>query len=197
MGDRRLPAWFLVVVTVVALGAATTTFQLLDDSGGDDGGSLSGDLDEIDVSSLSYQRLDGTTVALEDHRDRPVVVNFFASWCTPCRTEIPGFVEVSRAAGDAIGFVGLAVNDRLEDTRAFVQELGVDYEVGRDVDAALSIATGIGVRLPGTVVLDANGEVVARHLGALDRDELVALLTQHLDDDIGGRLTRRLDRDSR
>lgn len=182
MADRRLPLWIALLITAVALGAATLTFVLLDE--GDDEAAVDvdgdpqprGELADIDLTGLTYQTLDGETRSLDDLRGSPTVVNFLASWCTPCRTEAPGFQAVFEDLGGEVQFLGLAIRDRPEDTRRFIEDLGITFPVGRDVDSAIGLETGAIVRMPGTVLLDAEGRVVARHIGALDEGELRRLL---------------------
>ena len=152
-----------------------------DDGGSDAGAEPAGELDDIDLSDLSFQELDGTTVPLSDLEGGPLVINFFASWCTPCRSEMPALQAVADDLGDDVTFLGLAEQDRPEDTRDFVDDLGVTYRVGRDVDSAIGLETGAITHLPGTLLVDADGTVVARHIGELDEAELRALLRDELD----------------
>jgi cytochrome c biogenesis protein CcmG/thiol:disulfide interchange protein DsbE len=171
-----------MITTFVALGAAVLTYRLLDDD--DDSGLAAdepaSDLAEIDLSELSFQELDGTTVRLSELRGSPLVINFFASWCTPCRSEMPALQAVADDLGDEVTFLGLAEQDRPEDTRDFVDDLGVTYMIGRDVDSAVGVETGAILRLPGTLLVDADGTVVARHIGELDEAELRTLLRDEL-----------------
>lgn len=168
--------------TALALAAAGATYAVLggaDGSGASAGGS--GELADVDLTDLTYQDLSGATLSVTGSAGgRPMVVNFFASWCVPCLDEMPAFQRVADEVGDDVRFLGLAVRDRPEDTRRMVAQVGVTYDVGRDVDTAVGLETGAVVRLPGTVLVDADGRVVARHLGQLDEDELRALLRDEL-----------------
>ncbi|HLH27365.1 MAG TPA: TlpA disulfide reductase family protein, partial [Acidimicrobiales bacterium] len=115
--------------------------------------------------------------ALGRDRHRPVVLNFFASWCVPCREETPLLASVARAEarrGSPVQFVGVDVGDVPSSARAFVQQAGVEYPVA--VDANLSVTAGrYGLNgEPQTFFLDPEGRVVAHKLGALHRAELKA-----------------------
>jgi cytochrome c-type biogenesis protein len=132
-----------------------------------------------DLSSLSFQDLGGTTTDLAELVGRPMVINFFGSWCPPCLVEMPAFERVHRDLGDQVLFLGLAVRDRPEDVRRIVADTGVTYRIGRDVDDRVLLAVG-GVRMPTTAFVDAEGTLVRVRLGELTEDELRALIAEHL-----------------
>jgi cytochrome c biogenesis protein CcmG/thiol:disulfide interchange protein DsbE len=92
--------------------------------------------------------------------DGYVVLNFFASWCPPCREEAPQLNRLQRTLAGHGTIVGVAWNDASEDTRGFVREHGVRYPVLRDVDGAFAKAYGVR-GMPETFVIDPQGRVVA------------------------------------
>lgn len=110
---------------------------------------------------------------------RPLLVNFFASTCVPCVTEMPAFEEVYQEVGEEVAFLGLAVADRTDDARDLVERTGVTYPTALDQQGEVIDALG-GTMLPTTVLLDADGETITSHSGALDADELRQLLDEHL-----------------
>jgi len=129
--------------------------------------------------SASFTRLDGTTRAsFADYRGKPMVVNFFSSTCVPCQTEMPAFEQVHRQVGDAVVFLGMDVQDTVASGQAFVESVGVTWEMGRDPDASILQSLG-GNGLPTTVLVDPDGRVVFRHRGPLDVGELTKQLRQH------------------
>jgi thiol-disulfide isomerase/thioredoxin len=119
---------------------------------------------------------DGTDFDLADHianDGRPVLLNLWASWCPPCRAEMPHFNE---AAPDHPGAVvlGVAVDDDPAAARAFAEEISIDYPIGADdgtVDAAFAPAG-----LPATYLIDGEGRLERIVFGQITRDQIEALL---------------------
>jgi cytochrome c biogenesis protein CcmG, thiol:disulfide interchange protein DsbE len=85
---------------------------------------------------------------------------------------------VKAAVGDEVAFVGIDVQEGIEDGRALIERTGITWQVARDPQGELVRAVG-GVGMPTTVLLDADGAIVERRTGSLDGDELARLLDQH------------------
>ena len=128
-----------------------------------------------EVQRATFSRLDGTTTSLGEYAGTPVLVNFFASTCQPCVTEMPALEQVKQEAAGKVRFVGIDVGDTVEGTRSFVAAVKVTWDIGRDPRGDIAALLG-SVGLPTTAVLDRDGAVVYRHLGALDVDGLRAEL---------------------
>jgi thiol-disulfide isomerase/thioredoxin len=126
----------------------------------------------------TFSRFDGSQASFRDYRGKPVVVNFFSSTCVPCQSEMPAFEQIHRTAGDAVTFLGMDVQDTVASGNAFVETVGVTWDLGRDPDASILQSLG-GVGLPTTVVLDRDGKIVYKHLGQLDAGELSKQLHDH------------------
>lgn len=105
--------------------------------------------------------LDGGTMASSDIKGKPVVFNFWASWCIPCREEAPTLEAAWRKYKDqGVVFVGVNVQDSVEDAQSFVDEFGLTYPSIRDTD--LKLWTQFGVRgLPETFFVDRSYRFVA------------------------------------
>lgn len=103
--------------------------------------------------------------AVADYAGKPLVINFFGSWCGPCKLEAPDLAEFS-AANPGVQFVGVAENDKEDDVVAFMQEFGLDYPVVLDDDSLGRAWNLTGV--PTTVFLDSMGREVDRIVGAAD-----------------------------
>lgn len=133
-----------------------------------------------DYLQIELPRVDGEgSLRLADLAGRPAVVNFFASWCAPCVTEMPEIEEVKQQVGEDVAFVGVNVQDSVDDATELIDRTGVTWDIVRDVDGELTTAVG-SVGMPTTVLLDAEGNIVERQTGALDADELRGLLTSAL-----------------
>jgi len=107
----------------------------------------------------------------------PAIVNLWATWCGPCRAEMPAFQEVSTEFDD-VRFVGVNQGDAGDAALEFLDEVGVSFDQYLDPTGELTDALRVS-GLPATFVIGANGEVVEVHNGALDADgirELVALV---------------------
>ncbi len=110
---------------------------------------------------------------------RPVVVNLWASWCQPCRKEMPAFQAVYRDLRDRVAFLGVNTRDVERPARAAVQATGISYasvvdrdeKVRRELDA---------VGLPDTVIVDTKGRIVYVHVGELTEQELRDAIREHL-----------------
>ncbi len=143
-----------------------------------DGGEQ-GAADRETVPATVLETLDGDELRLTDYRGRPVVVNFFANWCTPCVTEMPAFEQVHRQLGDEVAFVGISVQETVEEARAIATRTGVTYDLAREPQGELIRALG-GVGMPTTVLVDAEGGVVDTHTGELSAEELTEMIESEL-----------------
>lgn len=117
------------------------------------------------------------TVTLSEFRGRPVVVNFWASWCVPCRREMPRLAAAARRLDGRVSFVGVNYRDQRNDALAFVRQTAVPYRSGFDGDGAVGTSYGI-YGLPTTVFIDARGRIVGRYLGEMKGDTLEVFLSQ-------------------
>lgn len=124
--------------------------------------------------------LTGTPRSLGEWRGKIVVLNFWATWCPPCREEIPLFIDLQKRHGAAgLQFLGVAI-DRQEDVARYVAEIGMNYPTLVGDDNAMELMRGYGNRtgsLPYSVILDRDGQVVARKIGAFRGQELEKMLS--------------------
>lgn len=150
---RRIAgAW----VTVAALTVAAC-------GGGD---SASDTLPEVSITPL-----DGGAEVLLSDIEGPAVVNLWATWCTPCRKEIPDFQAVHEARGDEVRFVGVNIGENADQIDEYLTEVGATYE--QYIDEEGYVQTELeATNMPTTVVIDADGRIVTRHLGRMDQAAL-------------------------
>ena len=179
-----MPRRTTVAVVAVAVAAAVVALAALAGAGGglapeagtgqvESVGSTVAVIPEADRRSLpafSAATLDGTRMDLASLRGRPLVLNFWASWCGPCRAEQKGLELAARdLAGRDVRMVGVNIRDDQGAARSYLKEFGVGYPSLFDRPAVLSARLGdLGPQAPPyTLVVDADGRVAARVFGAL------------------------------
>jgi cytochrome c biogenesis protein CcmG/thiol:disulfide interchange protein DsbE len=121
-------------------------------------------------ADLAEQLEDGD-LSVEELRGRPAVINFWASWCIPCREEAPILAASARAHEGEVRFIGVNIQDLRADALSFLREFEVPYVSVRDKTNATYQAYGL-TGVPETYYLDARGRIVAHSLGAVSRSEL-------------------------
>jgi len=170
--NRRLQASLFLVVAALA-GLAGYYFNR---------GSLASPATEGAAHRLmlgSLPDLDGKPQALSQWQGKVLVVNFWATWCTPCREEIPALMKVQRKyAANGVKIVGIAL-DNVSKVRDYAEEVQIDYPLLIGAAETLRLAKDLGNRagvLPFTVVLDRNGKLVHAQAGALTEASLGAVL---------------------
>jgi thiol-disulfide isomerase/thioredoxin len=127
---------------------------------------------------FTLKDLDGADVSLASFKGKVVLINFWATWCGPCKAEIPELAMLQREHGDKLAVVGIVVLDRFGDkVRTMATELGVNYPVldGND-NADLEEAYGPMWGLPTSVLIDRDGRVAKRQTGAATKRQFDAML---------------------
>lgn len=123
------------------------------------------------MAEFASTDLNGNPWKLADHRGQVVLINFWASWCPPCREETPGLVDVAKELrGKRFEIVGVSMDDGVEPVRRFVREFGVSYPVVMPTqDPSLSNAVE---SLPTSFLLDREGRVAKVYTGAVSKRQL-------------------------
>jgi thiol-disulfide isomerase/thioredoxin len=125
--------------------------------------------------------LDGKPVALSDLKGKVVVVNFWASWCAPCRAEAPALEKVyTDHKANGVEFVGVDIKDSKEPAKAFVRTFQVGYPSIFDSDGQVTLAFRDVPpnAVPSTLILDRQGRVAVRIIGSTTYSRLTPLVTQ-------------------
>lgn len=121
--------------------------------------------------------LDGPSISLSDLRDKPVVLNFWASWCDPCRDEAPELARSARELGAVATFLGVNILDGRAEALAYVDEFEIPYESVRDARGVVAKRYGV-TGVPETVFIDARGDVAGRYVGAFTEGQLERLVRE-------------------
>lgn len=178
--DSRTRRKVLVGTVIVALvaGAVYFLFQPADEPSGPTR------LPGFDLPLLAGNG----TLSSDDLRGEPTVLNYFASWCLPCREEAPLLEQTYREYRDeGVRFVGVNMEDTEEAAREFVDEFGITYPVIKDYDKTLARELGVTIGLPQTFFVTPEGLISSQEsgeqvgggsgpivsLGAIERDELI------------------------
>jgi thiol-disulfide isomerase/thioredoxin len=128
--------------------------------------------DRAAAPAVTAPALDGgKPITLAALRGRPVLLNFWASWCEPCRKEMPALVTFSKEH-PGLSVVGLAVNDRPADSRRFAKEVGADFPLGIDRNADVAAEFDATTGLPMSVIIDQQGRVATTIYGPVSRTAL-------------------------
>jgi peroxiredoxin len=167
-------------VKIVAAASLLLLLPLAVACGGGDPAEAAGIHERSVAVDFRLEALDGTEVSLSDYRGSVVLVNFWATWCPPCRAEIPD-IEAAYQARQGDGFVVLGVS--VEQARAavapFVEAVGMTYPVLLD-EAGQVYRTYRAPGLPMSILLDENGVIRARHVGGMTRAQLDGYLAEVL-----------------
>ena len=121
------------------------------------------------------QDLDGKTVSSDDFKGKVVILDFWATWCPPCRAEIPGLIDLQKTYGkQGLMVAGISVDQGGADViKPFVEKFGMNYPV-LVADDKVQQAFGGFDAIPVTLVIDRQGRIVKRHLGLTEKDEFEA-----------------------
>ncbi|MEX0991113.1 MAG: TlpA disulfide reductase family protein [Actinomycetota bacterium] len=133
------------------------------------------------MPALAGPTLDGGTFGPQDHADSVMVVNFWASWCAPCRREQPMLQSLSEEyASRGVVFVGVNSRDQEAAAKAHLDEFGVTYPSVQDPDGKVAFEWGINQGLPATVVVDGAGIIRYRRQGEITQPTLETMIEDTL-----------------
>jgi thiol-disulfide isomerase/thioredoxin len=122
---------------------------------------------------LVIHDLAGKVTSIDDLKGKVVLVNFWATWCPPCRAEVPELIALQKKLGDKLQIIGISEDDSIDDVHKYIEKMGINYPVVMSTSEIVQAYGGVAA-LPTTFVVDPEGKVVQRHLGLLDAENTEA-----------------------
>lgn len=122
--------------------------------------------------------LDDKPVALERYKGKPLVVNFWARWCGPCRAEIPELIKFRATHKGKIEVLGIGIEDKAEPAKEFAKAYDMDYPVFVAKEKGIPLMQALGntkAGLPYTLFIDRNGQVVQKKMGIVKKADFDAV----------------------
>jgi thiol-disulfide isomerase/thioredoxin len=135
--------------------------------------------------ALELENLAGNAQSLDQFRGRIVILNFWATWCIPCREEMPILVQLKKEFRDrGVEIVGASADasDAVESVRNFSRDYGLNFPIWIGATIPDMLRFGLGDELPATVIIDSDGQIAYRILGPLTRKDLITRLSALLGD---------------
>ncbi len=126
----------------------------------------------VEAPDFTFALLDGKKVSLSDYRGKPVVLNFWASWCPPCREETPVMVKISDKYEEQVQFLGVVQSDTAESASKFAEEFKMNYPSGLDSTGEISNAYKIA-GIPTSFFINGDGTVQASYIGPIEEEILI------------------------
>lgn len=184
MKNKKTPVSLILIIIIILLaGTANILYSILnqdeetqqlatqDIRKGDSGATEQ----KIEAPDFIVYDADGNAVQLSDYVGKPVVLNFWASWCSPCKNEMPDFNKKYLELGDEVQFLMINLTDGNTETissaSAFIAEKGYAFPVFYDTESDAASAYGVS-SIPTTYFIDAEGYAVAHAIGSISEDLL-------------------------
>ena len=177
MNNKKTLLFLIIALIVLILGASLLYNSMKDSTEADMDTATSEDASEsrTPAPDFTVYSMDGDKVSFSDFKGKPVVINFWASWCGPCQSEMPHFEEAYKKYGDDIHFLMINLTDGMRETpdtvMGFLDYFGYTFPVYYDMGYDASDAYGISP-IPTTFFIDKNGNIASSQIGALSASAL-------------------------
>ena len=179
MKNKFIPLIIILALTALISGSVILYNSFKGDAssqlGGNETEQSTTDTERDPAPDFTVYDSQGNTVKLSDFKGKPTVVNFWASWCGPCKSEMPYFEEKYKALGDEVNFLMVNLTDgsqeTMESASGYIATQGYTFPVYYDPDASATIAYRV-YSVPATYFIDAQGNMVVHALGAIDAQTL-------------------------
>lgn len=189
VAGRLITAAAVLLATVLVAGCTASTdapkqtgseFRFVE---GTPAGEVIAANERQDAPNITGELLDGAKFALDEHAGSIVVMNFWASWCAPCRVEAPDLQQIYQTyQPQGVQMIGVLVRDTKGQGQTFSQQVGMTYPSIFDPSAKIALQlNGYPLAaIPSTVVIDADGKVAAAYVSVVDLESLTGTIEQLL-----------------
>ena len=177
MGNKKILLILSLSLVILIAGAAVLYNNLKNDSNIPDA-----NISEVKRPAPDFTVYDmqGNNVSFSDFKGKPVIINFWATWCGPCQSEMPHFEDAYKKYGDDIHFLMINLTDGMRETPEtvydFINHFGYTFPVYYDIGYVASDAYGISP-IPATFFIDKNGNIASSQIGAMT----AAMLEKHIE----------------
>lgn len=165
------PSELVIIVAVLALGVGLTARFVM---------SPVGQMNPTPLAEFSLPDISGKQHNSNEWQGKIRIINFWATWCAPCRKEIPEFIALQeKYAANNVQFIGIAVDDKTA-VIDYLKTININYPILIGGDAAMAQAQHLGNRigaLPYTVVVNAQGQVIYQQAGEFSTEQVVQVIT--------------------
>lgn len=135
---------------------------------------------EKKAADFSLTSTDGKAVKLSDYKGKVVIVDFWATWCPPCRKGIPDLIEIQKEFSNDVVIIGISVDsDTKNNVISFMQSAGINYPVAYANEDVVQSYGGIE-SIPTSFVIDQKGNIVDKHVGLVPKSEYTSVLKKLL-----------------
>ena len=132
---------------------------------------------------FSLPNTKGGQLKLSDYKGKLVLLNFWASWCPPCRAEIPGFIKTQNTYQDkSFTFLGVAIEDKIAANK-YAKEIGINYPISYGLEGSLEVAGKYGNPdggLPFSILISPDQKILSTYAGFLSEDKLKKMIEKNL-----------------
>ena len=129
--------------------------------------------------NFSLQTPDGKVIKLSDYKGKIVILNFFATWCPPCKREIPDFVKFYNKNKEKVEIIGIAVGSSVSKVKRMIENYKISYPVVMSDGKVEKVYGGIS-GVPTTFIIDKNGNIYKKHIGLMRKENLKKIVEELL-----------------